>query len=252
MAINRDPISQTVEGMLYPNRFGILLCALLLLFGSGWSDAKAGEIVAARYEAPTSRYAHGVLGDAIEYGALVITTGDGTATRAALPTEMVFEDVAPRLWDVTGDGEPEVVVVEAHNRLGARLAAWTEEGRIAATPHIGTAFRWLAPIAAADLDGDGKLEVAFVDRPHLAKTLRVFQFEEGRLKPVASLLGVSNHRIGWDYIEGGLRDCGDGPEMILASGDWQSVLAIRFNGALSAKRLASYSAQAVENALACR
>ena len=37
--------------------------------------ANAGEVITkARYEAPTTRYAHGVLGDAVEWGALVIET----------------------------------------------------------------------------------------------------------------------------------------------------------------------------------
>ena len=34
----------------------------------GWNDHRMG----AAYEDPTTRYAHGVLGDAIEYGTLVV------------------------------------------------------------------------------------------------------------------------------------------------------------------------------------
>jgi hypothetical protein len=46
---------------------------------------------------------------------------------------------------------------------------------LASTPWIGQRFRWLAPVAAADLDGDGAMELAYVDRPHLARTLRVWR-----------------------------------------------------------------------------
>ena len=102
-------------------------------------------------------------------------------------------------------------------------------GRITATPAIGQAFRWLAPLGAADLDGDGRVEIAYVDRPHLAKTLRIWRYDPTArtLNEVAQAPGVSNHRIGWAHIPGGLRNCGTGPEMILADADWQSILALR-------------------------
>lgn len=228
-----------------------LLSALTLTFAVPIS-ASAVDITAASYDAPTTRYGHAVLGDAVEYGALVMRRADGSSARAVLPENLVFEDTAPRLWDVTGDGSPEVVVVEADQRRGARLAVWNADGRLATTPFIGTRFRWLAPVAAADLDGDGAIEIAYVDRPHLAKTLRVWRFSDGGLREVASMPGVSNHRIGWDYIESGLRDCGNGPELILATGDWRQVLAIRFDGALTSRPLSPYSANAVRQALACR
>ena len=194
-----------------------VIAAAAGLAASVWASAASAQVVAARYEAPTTRYAHGVLGDAVEYGALVVEVSDGTSVRFELPTELVFEDVAPRLWDITGDGQPEVVVVEAHRDLGARLAVWTADGRKASTPFIGRSFRWLAPVAAADLDGDGAIEVAYVDRPHLAKTLRVWRYTGGKLTEVATMRGVSNHKIGWSYIVGGLRDCGSGPELMMAS-----------------------------------
>ena len=213
---------------------------------------RMAEIVAARYEMPTTRYAHGVLGDRVEYGALAITEKGGKTSRFVLPDARVFEDIAPRLWDVTGDGKAEVVVVEAHQDLGARLAVWTAQGRVATTPHIGTRFRWLAPVGAADLDGDGAMEIAFVDRPHLAKTLRVWRYANGRLREVGRLRGVSNLQIGWDYIIGGLRNCADGPEMVLASGDWRRLLAIRFDGSLMPRDIGRYDAARLKAAMACR
>ncbi|MEM6848192.1 MAG: VCBS repeat-containing protein [Pseudomonadota bacterium] len=229
-----------------------VIAAAAGLAASVWASAAPAQIVAARYEAPTTRYAHGVLGDAVEYGALVVEVSDSASVRFELPTELVFEDVAPRLWDVTGDGRPEVVVVEAHRDLGARLAVWTEKGRTASTPFIGRSFRWLAPVAAADLDGDGAIEVAYVDRPHLAKTLRVWRYAGGRLTEVATMRGVSNHKIGWSYIIGGLRDCGSGPELMMASGDWTNLLAVTLSGQLLSRVLGAYSANAMIEAMACR
>ena len=227
---------------------GLALCLWL----AGAVAGAAQQIEAARYAEPTTRYAHGVLGDAVEWGALEIKVAGEGWRRAVLPQRLVFEDIAPRLADLDGDGAPEVIVVESDRSQGARLAVWGADGRITATPHIGQSNRWLAPIGAADMDGDGKVEIAYVDRPHLAKTLRVWRYDAGRLTEVASAAGFSNHRIGWDYIEGGLRDCGQGPEMVLASGNWRQVMAARFDGQLAARALGAYSAAAVAEALACR
>lgn len=188
------------------------------------TSACSETILSAEYAAPTDRYAHGVLGDAIEWGALEITTDRGTRN-FTLPQERVFEDLAPRLVDVDLDGSPEVIVVETLASLGAQLAVYDETGKIASTPHIGQANRWLAPIGAADLDGDGLIEIAYIDRPHLAKTLRVWRFINGALEPVADLSGLTNHRIGESDIGGGIRDCGTGPEMITANADWTKVMA---------------------------
>ncbi len=201
----------------------------------------AADIIAAHYDAPTSRYSHGVLGDAIEWGALVLALDDGRRLRVTLPDSSVFEDTAPRLADVDGDGNNEVVVVESSLVLGARLAIHDETGLLAATPHIGRRYRWLAPVAVADLDGDGATELAWIDRPHLARTLRIWRYRDGRLFPVAERTGLTNHRIGWNFIAGGLRDCGAFPEMILASGDWTRILAARLvSGRIELRDLGPY------------
>lgn len=192
--------------------------------------ALAEDIRRATYEDPTTRYAHGVLGDAIEHGTLALVTASGKRVRIVLPEDRVFEDTEPRLFDVDLDGEREVIVVEAQSALGARLSIYDDTGLVAATPHIGRSNRWLAPIGAADLDGDGAIEIAYVDRPHLAKTARIWRFAEGALVEVGQFAGVTNHRIGERDIAGGIRDCGQGPEMIVADAAWARLLALRFNG----------------------
>ncbi len=236
-----------------------------LLMSSLWmAGAAAAEVpAAAQFVEPTTRYQHGVLGDAIEWGGLEFSSGK----RFRLPEALVFEDLTPRVVEIDGvsardkegnpsdSGQPdlEFMVVESHQSKGARLALWDDSGRLAVTPFIGQRNRWLAPIGAGDLDGDGRIEVAYIDRPHLAKTLRVWRYENGELSEVAAASGFSNHQIGWDYIEGGLRDCGNGPEMIVASGNWREVRAVRFDGSkLSSRRLGAYSAAAIKQAMACK
>ncbi len=216
------------------------------------TTACAETIVSAQYTDPTDRYAHGILGDAIEWGALVITTSTGTR-RFTLPQDRVFEDVAPRLVDLDNDGTPEVVVIETLASEGAQLAIYDATGKIASTPHIGRTNRWLAPIGAADLDADGAIEIAYIDRPHLAKTLRVWRYEGGDLTHVADLEGLTNHRIGEADIGGGIRDCGSGPEMITASGDWRNVMATTLvDGQLSTRVLGDHIDRgSFATALAC-
>lgn len=211
------------------------------------------EITAAHYGEETTRYAHGVLGDAIEYGRLEMTLADGTRLAITLPQDRVFEDLAPRLVDMDGNGSREVITVESSQTGGARLAIYDEKGLHSATPHIGQRNRWLAPIGAADLDGDGHVEVAYIDRPHLAKTLRVWRFEKGKLTEVASKTGLTNHRIGEDFISGGLRDCGEGPEMITVDAQWHTVIATRLKAnALHATKLAPFTGQSsLKAALNC-
>lgn len=236
----------------FARRALLLLCALLAPVAGFAAD---GGIISARYVEPTTRYAHGVLGDAIEHGAIELELEGGAARRIIrLPAERVFEDTKPRVVDANGDGRAEVIVVESHQNQGARLAIYNATGLVAATPYIGTRNRWLAPIAVADMDGDGAVELAYIDRPHLAKTLRIWRFEEGALTEVAALKGLTNHRIGERDIGGGLRDCGAGPEMIVASADWRHLMAVTFDGtSLTAREIGAHKNRAsFAAALACK
>jgi hypothetical protein len=171
-----------------------------------------------------------------------------------LPESRVFEDIAPRLADLDGDGAPEVITIESSVTKGARLAIYGQAGLIAATPFIGRSNRWLAPIGAADLDGDGAMEVAYIDRPHLARVLRVWRFEGGDLQHVADLQGLTNHRIGQDYISGGIRKCAGDAEMITANADWSRIMATRLvDGRLVAREIAPFMGRkSLDAALACK
>ncbi|WP_408057666.1 FG-GAP repeat domain-containing protein [Tritonibacter aquimaris] len=202
-------------------RAGLMLSLWLMTAGA----VAAETVTAASFDQPTRRYAHGVLGDAIEYGSLRITSAAGSI-EVVLPKDHVFEDLAPRLVDIDLDGQAEVMVVETDMARGAQLAIYDHSGKkIAETPHIGRSNRWLAPIGAADLDGDGLVELAYIDRPHLAKTLRIWRYQDGALVEVAALRGLTNHQIGQDFITSGLRRCGDTVELITADAHWQSVVA---------------------------
>mmetsp|Transcript_22826 Transcript_22826/g.37990 ORF Transcript_22826/g.37990 Transcript_22826/m.37990 type:complete len:254 (+) Transcript_22826:340-1101(+) len=217
------------------------------------APARADVIASARYIEPTDRYTHGILGDAIEWGALEVTLSEGTTVTFTLPPDHVFEDVAPRLTDLDNDGSPEVIVVETDMSKGGALAIYGPQGKITETPHIGTRNRWLAPLGGADLDGDGVVELAYIDRPHLAKTLRIWRYERRGLTPVADLRGLTNHRIGERDIAGGIRTCNGAPEMILATANWAELVSLTWDGAnFTTKRLGSNTSRAAfATSMAC-
>lgn len=220
------------------------------------------------YDGPTTRYAHGVLGDTIEatrlhaYATTAQTPcGDQSIT---LPPDLVFEDTTPRLADVNGDGTPEIIVVQSHQRLGAQLAIYrySDDGvgleLLASTPFIGRSNRWLSPVGIADLDGDGTVELAYIDRPHLARTLRVWRFtpaptaDPAQFQELTSAPGLTNHRIGESFITGGIRRCHDTPEMITANADWTLLIATRLSSdTLTSRAIGPFSPSAVTAALSC-
>ena len=225
-------------------RAAVLIAALAATLATAraaseaWVTAPGAGISAARFEVPDDSYPHRIMGTIPERRVLAVRDAAGREIRLDLrqgpDPDHVFEDIAPRVVDADGDGQNDVVLVESNPREGAQLAVYTlRRGSLvksAATPHIGTRFRWLAPAAIADLDGDGATDIAYVETPHLGKTLRVWSWAPGGLTQIGYLRGVTNHRIGDEVIWGGLRDCGQGPEIVLADAEFRSLVAVAFDG----------------------
>ncbi|MBA4783629.1 MAG: VCBS repeat-containing protein [Rhizobiales bacterium] len=232
----------------------------LVISGATVALAKTSSVSAdgwqATFSEPTNRYGHAVLGNTPEWGKLCLS-GKGKEACVVLPKRSVFEDIAPRLVDVDRDGKPEAVVVESDMDLGAALAVYDLKGndlRKIAAPNIGTSNRWLAPFAIGDLNGDGSIEIAYIDRPHVARILRVWSYQNDSLVELASKPGLTNHKVGQAFISGGLRDCGDGPEMITADAKWRNIVSSRLiKGSIESKVLAPFTGVAsFEPILACQ
>jgi len=79
--------------------------------------------VYAAYANPTERYAHGILGDKIEGSQLIISV-DGIFHELNLPSSYVYEDIRPRLYDVDGDGELEIICIRSHVDQGAGIVIY--------------------------------------------------------------------------------------------------------------------------------
>ncbi len=159
------------------------------------------ETLSAWLTGPTEDYRHGILGDSIEAsGFCVRDLRTKEKPRLKLPPGSVFEDLRVRLVDLTGDGQAEFVVIRSYLDRGAALAVYhLVDGRVAhlaETPPIGTPNRWLNPAGAADFDGDGRVEIAYVETPHIGGTLRVWELVDGKLHQEQAVAGFSNHAIG--------------------------------------------------------
>lgn len=89
--------------------------------------------------------------------------------------------------------------------------------------------------------------------PHLAHRLVLVRLDGNQFVPVARLDGVSNHRIGDNFITGGVRDCGNGPDIVIRSADWRQTIRIKYkDGSLTAVSLGPNSDQTALHAdLAC-
>lgn len=206
------------------------LCFLWAVLAA--SLAFCQDITDAYYTEPTSRYDHAILGDAIEWGGLRLKMSRGADIQITLPKARVFEDLNPRLADLDRDGRSEVITVETDLSLGARLAIYNERGLMAATPFIGRTHRWLAPVGFGDFDQDGLIEIAYVDRPHLAKTLRIWRLNNKKLTHLQDIPGLTNHKIGWDFVLGGVKNCNNRkPEIILSDATWSKAMRISHDGA---------------------
>ncbi len=179
---------------------------------------------------PTRRYDHAILGDDIEAGGLAAKDARGRKVELVLPEAEVFEDRMARIVDLDGDGSDEMVVVHTRRDKGASLAIYAIRGAreserivpLAESAPIGRPRRWLNPAVAADFDGDGRLEIAWVETPHIGGTLKVGRLEGSsesrKLAPVAELAGFSNHRAGSRELQESVTFDWDGdgrPDIIL-------------------------------------
>jgi len=238
-------------------------CELLKSDDSDFPESAAKSssdigIATAWYDGGTGRYRHGVLGDDLEPSILRVTSNAGCTYSVELGRPHVFEDIKTRLADIDQKPGDEVITIRSHQNYGAQIAVYQlgESGLelMTETPYIGTPNRWLAPIGIADFNNDGDIDIAFVDRPHLAKTLRVWTYRSGELQEIASRRGYSNHRIGEDFISGGIKSCDGKTLMITADAGWRRILAstLESDGLIATQDIGPFDgAESFEQALQC-
>ncbi len=221
--------------------------------------AGQNNIAQAWYGGATTRYAHAVLGDSIEADTLYIKQHNqsGCALSLTLAPHSVFEDITPRIADVTGDGQDNVITIESHEDYGASLAIYAIKDRqvvkVTSTPYIGTRFRWLAPIGTADFNADDILDIALIRTPHLAGVLQIWSFAAESPELLIAEAGYSNHKIGQNFITGGISVCSDGPRIVVPDIRWQNTLTVSLtNGTLNTLHSAAGTdSQTISRGLQC-
>ncbi len=158
------------------------------------------DIARAWLAEPTDRYDHGILGDKFEATSLMIETRDGKRQSVRLKNDAVFEDLGPRIADLTGNGHDEVIVVKSYLKRASALAVIGDRrGKyeiVAETPPLGAPHRWLDPAGIADFTGDGKTDIALVRQPHVIGALELWSWRNGRLHKVAEINDAANHIAG--------------------------------------------------------
>ena len=181
-----------------------MMCRVLATFAFAFAlagqCAGAETIANARYDDPVQRYGHFALGRPHEYARLVVTTDAGRELTLRLSEDEVFEDLVPRLVTLATGDPVEILAIVSRRDSGARLVVigLGRDGLAisAQSEAIGTPRRWLNPVGAADLDGDGRAEIAAVITPHIGGTLKVYKRSDKRLVAIAALEGFSNHVYG--------------------------------------------------------
>ena len=206
------------------------LIALASAFTMITPMAHAESIASARYDTPVTHYGHFAAGRPHEYARLTVTTNTGRQLVLELPDSEVFEDVAPRLVRLSGQGALEILTIISARASGARLALVGLAGNrleiVANSPAIGTPMRWMNPVGVADLDGDGHAEIAAVTTPHIGGTLRVYRRAGNELVQVASLAGFSNHVYGSPDLRLSLAHAIDGQMRLLVPDNPRTTLRI--------------------------
>lgn len=158
------------------------------------------DIARAWLAEPTPRYDHGILGDAIEAGSVMIQGRDGKVNAVRLKDDAVFEDLELRLADLDDNGHDDIVVVKSYLKRGSALAViGARNGKyyiLAETPPIGRPHAWLNPAGIADYNGDGKVDIALVRMPHAEGKLELWTWADRKLRKTAEIADVSNHIAG--------------------------------------------------------
>jgi hypothetical protein len=198
---------------------------------------------------PVQDHPHDALGSRIHAGTVTITERrpvqpgpdpkpvPTSISRVTAGPDAVFEDRAPRLADLDGDGVPEIVTLKSYRDRGAALvviAKRNDRWEIAAeTPPAGEPQRWLNPAAIADFEGTGRLQIALVRRPHLDGVLELWAYEGGRLVRRAEKAGYANHAFGQSAQDlAAVLDTPTGPELALPSLDRRSLAILSFKGGI--------------------
>ncbi len=161
------------------------------------ANAPAETIAEANYKNQVKHYGHFALGEPHEYSHLSVTTDKGRKLVFKLPENEAFEDLKPRLAELSANSPKKILTIVSKHGSGSRLVLFAinnNQLEISAQSHaIGLPNRWLNPVGVADLDGDGQAEISAVITPHIGGILKVYKQQGKELVEIAAMDGFSNH-----------------------------------------------------------
>lgn len=167
--------------------------------------------IAVALSGPTDRYAHAVLGDALEASAIeFIDLCSNESGRIDIAAPDVIEGVAPLLADVDGDTELEILVTVSNSVGGARLVVYEFSGTVLAESEpIGRGNRWRNQLAVGAFGPAGEVEIIDVRTPHIGGTVQSFALTFGdEAGPTLERVAASDDRFTSHVIRTGNLDMG--------------------------------------------
>lgn len=186
--------------------------------GAAWGCASAAyfdRVETAAYDGPAHRslyssfYVDGPDSDIVEH---VLT----------LPEGAYFADHAPRCWDFNADGAPDPATVVRSQEGKLALVAYVRGEALFEIGHSRDVTK-LSPVAVRPLGPDAKVDIAYIRSDQQSADLIVTRIREGSERDryvengFADPTGI-DHRV-TDFV----RDCGDGPELVLPSTNWNTL-----------------------------
>ncbi len=186
---------------------------------------------------PTSRYIHGVLGDAFEAGSIgVLEAGRGgydLSGRVRPESGGTFEALVPLWFRLDGGEEELLAVTESTEREGSRISVYSPGGAlVAAGPFVGEPQSWRHLVAAGPFGPNGEVELAAVRTPHVGGPVEFYRLdrENGELRLAASGGEYLSHTLysrNLDAARAGNLD-GDGSwELLLPDSSYTALEAVR-------------------------
>ena len=156
----------------------------------------------------TDRYPHGVLGDRLEAGRVVVVDPVAAVVVAegVVPAPSVIEGIAAPWVDADGDGVEELLVTVSNAEVGARLSVFDRNGEVVAKgPPIGRGNRWRNQLAVGSTGPNGEVEVVDVRVPHIGGVVEYFQIDGNELVLRAEHAGYTSHVYGSRNLDLALR-----------------------------------------------
>jgi hypothetical protein len=183
---------------------------------------------------PSTQYAHGVLGDAVEATGIALVETQPcprVVTTISIPSPSVIEGLSPIWTDLDGDGSREILITLSNATEGARFVVYTENGeRRAAGPPVGRGYRWRHQLAVAPFGPNGEMEIASVLTPHIGGIVEFYRLMGEELEIVARVPGYSTHMLGsrnLDMALAGDLDADGRIELLVPNQQFNALGAIR-------------------------